>query len=116
MEFAVLLPVLLLLVAGVLEWGRIVVHDVALVQVARDAALTGARTEAEDDPAGVARSRANAALEELGLSGSVEVDSVSLDSGEALQVQVRVAWPGRIPIVPTPEWLTATVTARLEDQ
>jgi Flp pilus assembly protein TadG len=118
-EFGIVLPVLLLFVAGVLEWGRVVVAEVAVTGIARDAALTGARAESEDDPAAVARARAEGALAEAryDLHGaSVTVDEVDVGGERGLQVRVSAPYTRKVPIVPTPGAVTGEVTARLEDQ
>lgn len=116
-EFAVVLPVLLVIIAGVLEWGQIVVREVAVTQIARDAALAGARTELTEDPAAVAIARATAALTEAGFTGGgAEVATVDIDGDAGLAVTVHAPYRRTIPLVPAPTTLTCTVTARLEDQ
>lgn len=116
-ELAVVLPVLLVIVAGVLEWGQIVVAEVAITQVARDAALAGARTEKAENPDAIALARAQAALTQAGfVGGTVHVAEVAVGADEGLAVTVSAPYHRTIPLVPTPATLTATVTARLEDQ
>lgn len=111
------LPVLLVIIAGVLEWGQIVVKEVAITQIARDAALAGARTEKTEDPSAVAISRAQAALTTAGFTGgAAEANDTSVGTDEALAVTVSAPYARTIPLVPVPAVITATVTARLEDQ
>lgn len=119
MELSLVLPVLLILTAGVLEWGRIVAAEVGMTQVARDAALAGARTGRADDPAGVARTRAEAAATAAGLDRrglEVVVGETTVDGAEALVVTVRAPYVASVPLVPVPATISATLTARLEDQ
>lgn len=118
-ELALTAPILAILLAGVLEWGDVLVGEVALVQIARDAALTGARAARADDPEGVADARAEAALRAAGYRfdpGAVTIGRTSLATGDVLDVTIVVPHAARVPFVPTPRTLRATTSARLEDQ
>lgn len=119
MESALVIPVLLVLLVGVLEYGRLLVSEVAVVQIARDAALAGARTAEADDPDAVSTARAGTGLTAAGLeagASSVVVSRVTLPCGEAIQVHVSVPFDAIVPLVPVPGNLAASTTARLEDQ
>ena len=119
LEFAVTLPVLLLILVGVIEWGWYLSRDVACLQTARDGALAGSLTRQEDDPAATARARAYLALDAAGFpGGTAQVTATELDSGEGLAIRVRVsvAHAPFVPLVPTPDTLRAEVTMRLVDQ
>ena len=112
-----MLPVLAVLLVAVLEWGQVLVREVALVQLVRDAALAGSRTEAADDPAQAAHARAQTALAEAGYgSADISVDAVGLACGGAIRVTVRVPFEATVPLVPVPSTLGANAVARLEDQ
>jgi len=116
-ELALLLPVLLVLLVGALEWGRVLEAQVTIIQVARDGALAGARAGPDGDPVGVAEARARAALVAVGRdAGASEVGvlPVSLSVGEAVTVTVTTPYSGGSTLVPVPSQLSATVTARLE--
>lgn len=118
-ELALLVPVLLVLLVGSLEWGRVLEAQVALTQVARDAALAGARAGVDGDPAGVAEARARAALAALGRDGAgadVLVEAVPLSVGDAVRVRVTTPYAGGSTLVPVPAQLSAAVTARVEGQ
>ena len=116
-ELALLLPVLLVLLVGALEWGRVLEAQVAIVQVARDGALAGARAGADGDPAGVAEARARAGLAALGRdagAAEVVVAAMPLSVGDAIQVTITTPYAGGSTLVPVPAQLSAAVTARLE--
>lgn len=119
MESALVIPVLLVLLVGVLEYGRLLVAEVAVVQIARDAALAGARTAEDEEPDGVATARAGTGLTVAGLDAGVSrvvVSRVTLPCGEAIQVYVSVPFDAIVPLVPVPGNVAASTTARLEDQ
>jgi Flp pilus assembly protein TadG len=118
-ELGLTAPILAVILAGVLEWGDVLVGEVSLVQIARDAALAGARTAQADDPEGVARDRAEAAIAAAGYRfapATITIGRTRLATGEVLDVAVQVPHTARVPFVPTPRTLRATTSARLEDQ
>ncbi len=118
-EAALVFPVLFGLVVGVLEWGRVLASELALVQVVRDAALTGARADASDGPDTAAQARVDAALTAAGFSAgeaTISVSALHLACGEALVLEVSVPYDPTVPLVPVPDQLSARTVARLEDQ
>lgn len=118
-EFALLLPLLILLVGGAIGWGDAMAREVALVQVARDAALAAGRTASTDAPATVARDRALEGLDAAGFdvaAATVTVTPVTLTTGAALEVRVTSPAVWLLELVPLPEALNAATTARLDDQ
>lgn len=118
-EFALVLPLLLLIVGGAMSWGRVLSREVLLVQVARDAALAGARTGSDDGPADVAMARAQEGLEAAGFdcsAATITVTPVALAAGSAIEVRIEVAGDHLVDVVPLPDRLIAATIARLDDQ
>lgn len=119
LEFALAAAIVVVLLGGVIEWGWLLSREVAVVQVARDAAQTASRTRLVDDPEVVAERRAEQALVELGVPmGSAEVTTTfeTGDGGEVIRVRVEVPYEGIVSLVPTPSMLVAETAMRLEDQ
>lgn len=118
-EMAFALPILLLIGAGIAEWGWWLSREVEVVMVARDAAHAASLTRMSDDPAGVAVARAR---EALGLAGfnagaaNVSTSSVTTSGGVALEVSVAVPYDDLIPLIPSPALLRARTAMRLQDQ
>ena len=117
-EFALVLPILLALLIGVLEWGRVLEREVALVQVVRDGALAAARSAHTLDHAGVARARITGGLPDAGFAAAdadISVTPVVLACGAALEVRVSLPFAPMVPLVPVPASLSSVTTVRLED-
>lgn len=118
-EFALLLPLLLVLVGGAIAWGHVLAREVALVAVARDAALAGARVASADNPDAVALARAREGLAAAGLDSpgaTVSVTRRTLPVGEAIRVQVTLPVDPLLNLVPLPTTLTSVTVTRLDDQ
>ena len=118
-ELAIALPLVLLIVGGVVEWGWYFSRSTALVQVTRDAALAGVLTEVDDDPEGAALARAQDVLDALGFEpGSATVEATVLDTAQGLTLEVSASHPydELLVFMPTPDQLAARAELRLEDQ
>lgn len=118
-EFAFALPILLILGAGVAEWGWWLSREVEVVMVARDATLAASITRISDNPAGVATSRAIEALDLARFDearADIQTGTVSTASGVAIEVRVSVPYDDLIPLIPSPANLRATTAMRLQDQ
>jgi Flp pilus assembly protein TadG len=86
-EFALLLPVLLLLVFGIIDFGRALNAQVTITQAARE----GARLDALNQPNVISRTKAAA----TGLSASVTVTEVTTcpaGSGPTANADVQVSY------------------------
>ena len=118
-EFGLLVPILLVLVGGATNWGWALTQEVALVQVARDAALAGARTESTNGPDAIALARAQEALTAAGFdlgASTITVTQGAMPSGASLRVRIETNSEAFLSIVPLPSHLSAATTARLDDQ
>jgi Flp pilus assembly protein TadG len=112
-------PILLVLVGGATNWGWALTQEVALVQVARDAALAGARAESIDGPDAIALARAQEGLTAAGFdlgASTITVTEGSVPTGSTLQVRIETNSEAFLNIIPLPEHLSAATTARLDDQ
>ncbi len=120
-EFAFSMPIVLVMLLGVLEWGWLLGREVAIVQVAREAAHAGARAHSDDDPAAVAGLRARADLQTAGFDADDATITTSLsdsgtEAGEVVDVQIRHPYEPMVGLIPTPDDLFARATFRLEHQ
>ena len=91
-EMAIVLPLLLLILLGIIEFGRVFNVQVSLTQAAREGARYAAIHHGEPglDVQGTALAAAPALS---GLSVSVTDNASSCTSGSNVQVQTRVALP-----------------------
>ena len=119
-ELAVVLPLLLLLLMGLMEYGWMFLKAQQISNAARQGARTGARADAtavQIDQAGAD------AMEVAGLGGSgyqltvTPADPGSLNVGELLTVEVSVPYSNigfGVPLAPTPASLASMVTMARE--
>ncbi len=117
-EFAVTLPIVLLLLIGVLEWGRMLAREVAVVTVARDAAHAGALTRKADDPTLVARLQAEDGLRAAGFDpalATVAARSFPNPAGTMLELRVTVPFTALFGLIPVSPQLHAVTTIRMEE-
>ena len=86
-EFAILLPVLLLLLFGIIDFGRALNAQITITQAARE----GARLDALNQPNVVSRTQAAA----VGLSavGVTVVTSCPPGAGPGVNADVKVSYP-----------------------
>ncbi|WP_242333416.1 MULTISPECIES: TadE family protein [unclassified Anaeromyxobacter] len=88
-EFALVVPVLMLLCLGAIEWGFHFFQREIIVNAAREGARAG--SIADSDPAGVAEARAS---EYLGVAG-IDASTCSFDIPDPIgSVRVAVDCPG----------------------
>ena len=115
-EFALVLPILLMMISAAVDVGDYLGRNRALVEAAADGARAGAADA--DDPAGVAEATAATAWDAMGSFGTPRF-SASID-GQAPQQRVVVSatlpYEPFFGLVPTPETLSYTCAFRLDDQ
>lgn len=110
-EFALVLPVLLLLVVGAIDWGWLFVQQAAVVVCARDGAHAGAL--AAEDAQAAADARARGSLMASGFvtdPGDVQVRVYEAPPGEVVEVRIAVPFDPVVGLVPTPDQLVARTT------
>ncbi len=120
-EMAIALPLLLLLILGVIEYGWMFLKNQGVTNTARNTARVAARYDVTDAEIQAALTSAIAAAG-LSTSGYTmvmnPVDTSVLTPGESLSVTVSVPYANieliGVPFLPTPANLTATVTMAKE--
>jgi hypothetical protein len=118
-EFALVLPVLVGLLMGAIEWGWYLRHEILVVHIARDAAAAGALSKPADGPDTVALARAWDALVEGHIDPArahLDADVVSSVYGPVISVDVVVDYDPLLRWVPTPSRLAAHHRTLLEDR
>jgi hypothetical protein len=109
------LPMLVMLFAGVLDWGWYLVQQVGMVYAVRDATRAGALVfdfNAADD---VALARFEDGNGEL-VTESISAVLTGSDVGTVLTVTAEASCPPLLGLVPVPLTLKATTTMRMEFQ
>ena len=104
-EFAITLPVLMVLLAGVIEWGCFLQRQVSVVQAARDGALAASLTPRSGDAAATAEERARSSLELAGVDGAgatVTASTEDAPTGSVVRVIVEVPYAPLLRLLPTP--------------
>ena len=117
LEFALVLPILLLLLFGIIEFG-IVFHDnLVLNQAAREGARLGA-VGGTDEEIRMTVERVAASLDPARLQLEIDPPEEERLRGDRLRVEVRYSVPIVTPIMaeflPNPYPLAAAVTMRVE--
>ena len=118
-EFALILPILITLLAGIVEWGWTLNQQMMVLQAAREGARAGVSTPRDDDPETAAQARVVQSLNDMGLNGSAATVTVSIVGAypdELLQVNLALPHQPIIGLVPMPVDLKAALTMRLEEQ
>ena len=121
LELAIMLPLLLLLVLGAIEYSWLFLKSHQVTNAARQAARIGAMVDS--DSATVVQA-ANDALTAGGMGGMSyqvtvnPIDVLNLAAGSLLTVEVEVPYDEvsllQIPLIPTPAQLRATVSMAKE--
>ncbi len=120
-EMAIVLPLLLLLILGVIEYGWMFLKNQGVTNVARQTARVAARYEVSDAEVQAALSSAITAAG-LSTSGYAMVmnpaDTSVLEPGDTLSVTVTVPYANirllGVPFLPAPANLSATITMATE--
>lgn len=118
-EFALTLPILVLLLCSVMEWGWYFMQQMSVMDAVREGTRVGAATAQDDDPAGIASEWVYASLADSTLDatdGAVQAEILGAWPDELLQVTFRMPYPELLGFVPTPGSLGHVMTMRLEDQ
>lgn len=121
-EMALIMPLLILLTLGVLEYSWMFLKAQGITNAARAGARAGARIDADETSV---ENATHAAMTAAELSGSGYVltlspaDLSTLDPGDPLTVTVTVTYANidlGLPLIPTPTSLTATMTMAREGE
>jgi Flp pilus assembly protein TadG len=118
-EFALVLPVLLAILTGILEYGWLFLQQSNLSAAVREGARVGSMTMQADGPGAAAETRIRAAMTALNLPGAaatVTTSQAGSTPSEILNVAVTMPYTPLIGLVPTPTQLAARMSMLLEDQ
>ena len=121
-EFAMTLPLLLLIVSAILDYGWYLSQAANVMHSVREGARYGATLAQDDSPDSGAVDQTEAALRALGIDcGGLATCSVNASIGftgglNSLEVQAEIAYVPLMGIVPTPSVVQGSMTMALEDQ
>jgi Flp pilus assembly protein TadG len=124
LEFALILPVILVILSAVADYGWFLAMQTHVVQAARDGVRVGVTVDRDsgDDPAATAADHVGEVLTNLGLpcaaADGCEITAALETAGtlDTLRVTVRMDYQPPAGIVPTPEVLQAVFSMAMEDQ
>lgn len=116
-EIALVLPLLLIILVGIIDFGRIFHGYIVITQAAREGARWGALGY-DDTKITAAVSDATATLDPANLTLSVEPEAASRSPGEQIIVQITykvyLTTPFLSAVLPNPVQLTAKTIMRIE--
>jgi hypothetical protein len=124
LEFALTLPVVLVILAGILEYGWYLFQLSNVVHALRDGARIGVTVPLDDDtpPTARAESHARAVLTGLGVpctdgGGCVVVATIgSTGEVDILNVSIEVDYTPVVGLLPSPSHLHGTFTMMMQEQ
>jgi len=116
-EMALVLPVLLILLFGIIEYGWVFLRVTQVNEAARRGVRMAVRPSATDQEV---RDTVSGLLDSYGLVGrydpnnDIVIGDLDVDVGEPVTVHVSASYDGLIGFVPTPDRLSATATMAKE--
>ena len=115
-EFALLMPIVLTITAGVIDLGTFISRTNALVAAASDGARVAAASD--EDPASIAVAHAQAAWASTDLSGTANFTAslAGADPVRRVDVEVTYAFTPWFGLVPLPDTIEYACSFRLDDQ
>jgi Flp pilus assembly protein TadG len=119
LEFALTLPILLVLLSGTIDFGWYWWQQSAVLEAAALAARVGAATPQDHDPAAAARAAALERLEAEGVPFTSTVTSALLTDAtgdQVVRVEVEAPYVGLWALVRAPYRLAGSATLRMEEQ
>lgn len=119
MEFALAAPVLLLLGAGIIDYGWYYSNQHTLVVASQEAIRAGMDAGLDEDPAALAQERAQEALAEAGaehLGAEVETELSGSAPDIMLEVRIEAEFHELVGVVPVPTHLSNRLVTRLTHQ
>ena len=116
-EFALLLPVLIALVAGVLDFGVYFDTRRDVVNAARDGTRAAVAHHVMDEVVEMAEERTRRSLDNQGIVGATVVGRMTGGDGERmLTIEVAAPYHAPIGIIPSPPDYSVSYTMMLEHQ
>jgi len=116
-EMALVLPILLLLLFGIVEFGRIFNAYIAVAHISREAARVAALGDSDSEITSLALNRA-AGLDKTKVQVKISPSSEERTRGTAVQVEVDYSVPLIVPLIsnllPNPFPISAQTIMRVE--
>jgi hypothetical protein len=116
-EFALVTPTLVILFAGLIEYGRVYKQMSQLQVITNDAARAGASVPASEDPGLKAEAKAHEILWSYDIRCIYCVSATVTDSAvDSITVVVRQPYISILGLVPTPQWIETESTVMMWEQ
>lgn len=113
-EFGLVLPLLLAILLGIIDWGHVHFTRMTMANAAREGARVGVTEQFPNDAEERARQRASEYLENSGVEGAHVEAQLGANLEHGLDVQVRLDFEPLIGFVPTPDTLQTSAEMRWE--
>jgi hypothetical protein len=120
-EFALTLPVIFVIMAGILEYGWYLFQLSSVVHAVRDGTRIGVTVPLEEGPETIASTHARNVLDGLGVpcgtSGcTVEASLIPVGDITIMQLQIEAPYEPVVGLLPYPSVLTAHFTMMMQEQ
>lgn len=112
-EFGLVLPLLMLILVGIIDFGNIYFTRLAMTNAAREGARVGV-TMNEANAEGAALAAANAYLDQAGITASVTATTPSQENPTVTVTVTIDPYEPLIGLVPTPSRLSVSTSMRWE--
>lgn len=117
-EFALILPVMLAFLTGIMDYGWYFSQQISMTTAVRDAARAGSTTPQDEGPVQAAEETLALGLDAAGFKGTITTDIqlVGADPDQAIDVHAGTPFDPLVGFVPVPSVVAARLTMRMEDQ
>lgn len=116
-EFALLMPILLVFIGGVVDYGIYLNQRMSVTMVARDAARAGSLVRVGGgNVEAAAEAQGTASLAVAGMTGTVDCALTGISPDQAIRCDVDVPYVPLLDLVPLPAALETNLTMRMEEQ
>ena len=116
LEFALVVPVLLALVTGLVDYSWVFLLRNCAILSAREGARMGAVTDPAKSPENAAASAALETWQAYGLGGSPTIEAFRVGDPQLIVVRITLATTDTIGFVATPDQLRITAAEQMEKQ
>ena len=120
-EFALTLPVIFIIVAGILEYGWYLFQLSSVVHAVRDGTRIGVTVPLDEGPEAIAAEHARNVLEGLGVpcgSSGCNVEAALVPAGDVtvMRLQIEVPYEPVVGLLPHPSSLRGHFTMMMQDR
>ena len=120
-EFALILPVIMVIMAGILEYGWYLFQLSSVVHAVRDGTRIGVTVPIEEGPEAIAAAHARSVLEGLGVpcsGGSCVVEATLQPAGDVtvMRLDIEVPYEPVVGLLPHPSHLRGHFTMMMQDR